>query len=279
VSRRAWSAASCLLFVSYLLLHLPASDVFDGFARRFGFVAYDRTTWFIFALAGAGVWLWLWSAHESVGARVRTSLVAITVLAGLALSLLAVNGIEAIHLPQYALLVCTLSAGGLGLEAAWLVATALGGLDELWQWLLLRRAVPEYFDWNDVVLNGVGAAVGVLAVVRVRGLSRGADAAAHVGLVHDGVLVDCRRGEQPCRLAAVLSQYPRGTLVSPCQCVRGGSDHFGSLADRAARHPRSVNDAEVRPGAADGPRRRGPRPRVVRVVTHPWPSGHARPSS
>lgn len=168
MSRRAWALAATLTFVGYLLLHLPTSDLFDGFARRYGFVPYDRTTRAVFAAMGVAVWVWLWRAHGDARTSIRRPLLVVTAVLGYALALLAVNGIEAIHLPQYLVMLLMLTAAGLGLEPAWLAATFLGALDEVWQWQLLRRARPEYFDWNDVVLNACGAALGVLAARRLR---------------------------------------------------------------------------------------------------------------
>lgn len=166
--RRVWALLASLTFISYLLLHLPTSDVFDGMARRFGFIPYDRTTRVVFAAAGVLLWGWLWQAPPDRRAAIRRSLLMITIVLGYALGMLAVNGIEAIHLPQYVVLVLMLMATGFSVESAWLLATVLGAIDELWQWQLLRRARPEYFDWNDVVLNAIGAAAGVLIASRWR---------------------------------------------------------------------------------------------------------------
>ena len=168
MSRRVWALLSGLTFVGYLLLHLPTSDLFDGFARRYGFIPYDRATRAIFAAAGVVLWGWLWRAPHDRRTSIRRSLLVVTVVLGYGLGMLAVNGIEAIHLPQYMLLALMLTAAGLGLESAWLVGALLGALDEMWQWQFLRRARPEYFDWNDVVLNAIGAALGVLVARRLR---------------------------------------------------------------------------------------------------------------
>lgn len=164
--RRGWWAVAALVVVN-LFLHLPISDVFDGLARRYGFVEYDTTTRIAFLLAGLAwaVWLWLPSAY---GAGVRRALVALVAVIVASQALIVVNGIEAIHYPQYALMAWLLVRSGSTLESAWLVATALGAVDEIWQWQTLPRAVPGYLDWNDIVLNAVGAALGVLVVVRAR---------------------------------------------------------------------------------------------------------------
>ena len=109
---------------------------------------------------------WLWWPSQADG--VRRALVCLAVVIAVAQALIVVNGIEAIHYPQYALMAWLLVRTGLGLERSWLTATALGAVDEIWQWQTLPRAVPGYLDWNDILLNAVGAALGVLVVVRVR---------------------------------------------------------------------------------------------------------------
>ena len=161
---RWWVAA---LVAFNFFLHLPVTDVFDSLARRYGFTQYDTVTRVVFLVGGmaSAAWLWLPSAH---GAGVRRALVCLGAVIALSQALIVVNGIEAIHYPQYALLAWLLVRSAIGLERSWLTATALGAADEIWQWQTLSRAVPGYLDWNDVVHNAVGAALGVLVVVRMR---------------------------------------------------------------------------------------------------------------
>jgi hypothetical protein len=167
VARRAgpWWVAALVAF--NLFLHLPISDVFDGLARRFGFTEYDTVTRVVFLVAGLAAARWLWgrSPNRTV---IRWGLVWLVALIVLAQALIVVNGIEAIHYPQFALMAWLLARTGLRLEVAWLLGTALGAIDEVWQWQTLPRAVPGYLDWNDIILNALGAALGVLIVVRLR---------------------------------------------------------------------------------------------------------------
>src|SRR5207253_11262005 len=63
-----------------------------------------------------------------------------------------------------------------------------GAVDEGYQFAALPRGTPTYYDWNDVVLNGIGAAFGAVIVLM---LNRSSDrrsvvswrAMAPVGLV------------------------------------------------------------------------------------------------
>lgn len=160
-----WWVAALVAF--NLWLHLPISDVFDGLARQYGFTEYDRATRAVFLVAGlaSATWLW-WPSQQRAG--VRRAVTGLAAVIALAQAFIVVNGIEAIHYPQYALMAWLLVQTGMGLERSWLTATALGALDEIWQWQTLPRAVPGYLDWNDIVLNAVGAGLGVVVVVRMR---------------------------------------------------------------------------------------------------------------
>jgi hypothetical protein len=73
--------------------------------------------------------------------------------------------VENVHYPQYALIAFLIGRAGIAPELAWLAATGLGALDEAHQLFFLRSARPDYFDWNDVFLNAVGAAYGVVLLL------------------------------------------------------------------------------------------------------------------
>ena len=122
----------------------------------------------MFLATGVAITIWL-LLPSPASARVRPALACLGLVIGTAQALIVVNGIEAIHYPQFALMAWLLIRSGVGLERAWLTTTALGAFDEVWQWQTLPRAVPGYLDWNDIVLNAIGAALGLLVVVRLRG--------------------------------------------------------------------------------------------------------------
>ena len=166
----AWRvAALAALVAGNLWLHLPISDFFDGIARRYGFVEYDTATRAVFFAAGLGALAWLWTGPVKVRGVSRRALAVLLVLVAVAHSLLVVNGIEAIHYPQYALLAWVIAGARWNAETTWAATTVLGAVDEAWQWQMLPRAQPGYFDWNDVVLNAIGAALGLIVVARLAG--------------------------------------------------------------------------------------------------------------
>ena len=71
-------------------------------------------------------------------------------------SLLQVN-VELIHIPQYALLAVLFNATGCRLSDSMILALMAGILDEGVQYFSLHSHWRTYFDYNDVVLNGIGA--------------------------------------------------------------------------------------------------------------------------
>ena len=82
---------------------------------------------------------------------------------------LLVANIELVHFPQYALLASVLYAGGLEPEAAWLLAAVAGSFDELYQHLVIYADRPDtYLDYNDMILNALGAAAGAFLFARAR---------------------------------------------------------------------------------------------------------------
>jgi len=62
-------------------------------------------------------------------------------------------------------LVLVMARAGLRLESAWLAAVGLGVLDEAYQHMVLPRGTPAYLDANDIVLNAIGALLGVVMIL------------------------------------------------------------------------------------------------------------------
>ena len=160
-----WLIVTAVVFLAGVFLHLPITDFCDWLARVYGFPAYDsavRAGFIALGLgAGAAIWLRPARARPALGLA-ATALLALVVLAH---KVIVLNAVENIHYPQYAVILMLLARAGIGLEAGWLAATVLGAIDEGYQAVALPRGAPDYFDWNDVVLNGIGAAFGVVLVL------------------------------------------------------------------------------------------------------------------
>ncbi|MGE0519940.1 MAG: hypothetical protein AB7P78_13180 [Candidatus Binatia bacterium] len=163
--RAALWLVACALVVGNLLLHKPISDVCDAAAATLGRRNYERISFVALgAVSIAGGALLLRRARR--GRIAPRSLVALTALASttaIGLRWFLVSNIEIIHLPQFGLLAALMAAAGLSPASAWAAATAAGVLDESYQRLVIYPLIPNpRFDWNDVVLNAIGAAWAVL---------------------------------------------------------------------------------------------------------------------
>jgi len=78
-------------------------------------------------------------------------------------TLLQVN-IEMVHLPQYAIFAALLFPLTLRYADTMILATAGGIIDEGYQYFVLHAHWGVYFDFNDVILNTIGAGCGVVAL-------------------------------------------------------------------------------------------------------------------
>lgn len=163
---RRWLAAAAALLILDIALHLPIEDLFDEIARRYGFFWYDALAQKVFIAAGLAVMgaLW-WTARPGRRALVRRATLVVAGAMLLSKAFLLVAAIENIHYAQYALIVIVLARAGLALEPAWLAAIAFGVVDEGYQFAMLPRGTPNYLDADDIVLNAIGALLGVIAVL------------------------------------------------------------------------------------------------------------------
>jgi hypothetical protein len=162
---KPWLLAAFVVFLADLFLHLPITDFLDGMVKRFGFLAYDSFMRRAFLVSGVGV---LAVAIGRRAPRKGTIVAATGMLLATALAaqrVLLVAAVENIHYPQYALLTWLIARAGAPFESAFLLAAMLGAADEGYQYLALPRGTPQYFDWNDVVLNTMGAAFGIVALM------------------------------------------------------------------------------------------------------------------
>jgi hypothetical protein len=96
---------------------------------------------------------------------IGSSLTVLLALMAVAQGLLVVVSIENIHYPQYGLLLWMLARALPSVESAWLTTVGLGIVDEGYQFVAQTRGTPDYFDWNDVVLNAIGASLGVVVLL------------------------------------------------------------------------------------------------------------------
>ncbi len=170
VRRWAWMAAAGLA-IGNLFLHKSISDVCDALFARIGRGPYEHLTLFAIAALSLGGAAALLRGHagDLRRPRVVVALLALAVATTLAQRWLLVSNVELIHLPQFGLFAALLLAAGLDPDMAFLGATLAGVFDELYQYLVLYADVANvYLDYNDIVLNTIGAAWAVVLAGRSR---------------------------------------------------------------------------------------------------------------
>jgi hypothetical protein len=161
----AWWCAIGALTVANPLLHKWVSDVADRLRAQWGFSTYDRGALALIPLVSLAVAVPLIVVGYRFVLRRQTlvSLLALLAVTAAAQHWLLVVNIELIHLPQFALIAALALRAGLGGPSALAVATLAGFVDETYQHLVIYANTPDtYFDINDIVLNTLGGAWGVL---------------------------------------------------------------------------------------------------------------------
>jgi hypothetical protein len=73
-----------------------------------------------------------------------------------------VINIEMVHFPQYAVFAILVLPLCGDMCQALIIATLAGSLDEAYQYFILAPTDTGYYDFNDVVTNLVGAAIGII---------------------------------------------------------------------------------------------------------------------
>lgn len=154
------------LVIGNLFLHLPISDMCDWALARWGFPVYNRVA--VIGIPGLSLVLLAALVRRRMARwrALRTWCVALSLLImSMAMQRwMLVSNIELIHFPQYGLIAALLLLGGVTAEPAWLLATAAGILDETYQQFVVYAGRRDtYLDFNDMILNAVGAAWVVLA--------------------------------------------------------------------------------------------------------------------
>ena len=159
--RIAASALVVLISAANLFLHIHISNLCDALYRSIGRAAYEWTTLGGIAAVSVGATAVLLRRRLArLGRPAAIAVVAVLALmTAAAQQTMLVSNVELIHFPQFALLAALVLATGLPPLRAWVVTVALGIGDEIYQFLVIYRGLPNiYLDFNDMVLNSIGAA-------------------------------------------------------------------------------------------------------------------------
>ena len=111
---------------------------------------------------------------------------------------LIAKNVELIHFPQYALLVIPVFALTMRFGETVAFVTLLGAADEAYQYLVLHRSWVGIYDFNDVILNLIGAGAGIVLILVLADLEPSSnpgstyslrDLVRSVGLMTTGILI------------------------------------------------------------------------------------------
>lgn len=233
MTRRAalvWTLVAALVAANIL-----SHDAVQRLAARLGdWLTLERMSLYVTfgGIAGAAViivWCGLRLRPHPRGGLLTGYVVATLLLSAIAYNTLFMINTEAIHYPQYALIgMVMLPITGSFVESiAWV--TLFGALDEAWQYWVLSREVPfVYLDFNDMILNLLGGALGVLLMaVLLRDAIEPRQGERSVG---------SPLGSAPVRVAAAIIVAAAIGLLSGVVSVYPDADATVILA-RAGRRP------------------------------------------
>jgi hypothetical protein len=166
--RRTFAALLAFVyFAGVVLPHRLVSGVFDRMAEVLSFPVYNDVLLAISVSLMVILSLFLLRAVRN-GEDRKVQVVCWLFTAGLVVAsyhLLIVFSVEAIHFIQYALLTLPVFALTLSFGRTVFWVTLLGAVDEAYQYFVLYADNREvYFDFNDIVLNLIGAGIGVMMI-------------------------------------------------------------------------------------------------------------------
>lgn len=171
--RRALGALLAVGYLSVLVFsHKEVSRVFDWMAEAFSFEVYNSALSAVFFSPMVVIWIYLLKKIKG-GEQRLGKVVFLLFTAGLVVAsyhLLIVYSVEAIHFIQYAFLAIPVYALTLSFGKTVFWVTLMGAADEAYQYFVLYADNREvYLDFNDIVLNLIGAGMGVVTIHTLSG--------------------------------------------------------------------------------------------------------------
>lgn len=157
-----------LLLAYYLMVVLPhevigkwISSLFLTDPRAY----FDGVILGLLSIVFIGIASWLTINAQSSDRKLLLTYSLLTVvLIGLCINMLFVINVEGIHFIQYALfaIICFQLNSSYFRTMFWTVLA--GAMDELYQYVWLAPERTDYYDFNDVVINTVGAGIGLIVI-------------------------------------------------------------------------------------------------------------------
>ena len=164
--------AISVYFAVCLVFHRRVNEFFDVFLQWMTYPQFNNYV-FEIVVALAVITLALLVAtvrYNKRGVRWLPVLGVWITLAVLAHYLLFVSNIEAVHYPQYAILAIMIYALTGRETVSVVLTTLLGAIDEANQYFILYADRSDlYMDYNDIILNLLGAVFGIAAYLIIFG--------------------------------------------------------------------------------------------------------------
>lgn len=167
-SRNKW--VNLFILLTYYLLVVLPHEVFGVFIaslfKKHGRPFYDRTLLIFFSLVFVVCLIVLAKriCNHPQRSLIIKYLFINTVLAILCFTILFVVNVEAIHFVQYAMFAILAFPLTRNYFQTHIWAMLAGTVDELYQYTILSPERTTYFDFNDVVINMIGAGFGLIAI-------------------------------------------------------------------------------------------------------------------
>lgn len=158
-----------ILLVYFLLVVLPHEQVGLLTVKIFGGLSRENYNLIILIFAGILFALLIIATFKKALQHPQKKLILFysvsTILFVVAcFKVLFVMNIESIHFMQYGIfaILCFPLIGNFTQTLIW--STLAGAFDEAYQYFYLAPERTDYFDWNDVIINLIGAALGLLVL-------------------------------------------------------------------------------------------------------------------
>jgi hypothetical protein len=161
---------TCILATGYFFavvlphehVQVQVARLFEGMPRQ----EYQEVI-LVGGLAVFGMYLAVLGVLAVMNRKVNATLayLAITlILLVLSVHILVIHNFEMIHFPQYIFLAILIFPLVMRYGETVFWTTLLGAVDEAYQYFYLAPQRTAYFDFNDIILNLLGAALGVLLI-------------------------------------------------------------------------------------------------------------------
>lgn len=161
-----------ILFVYFLMVVLPHELVGKVIVAMFSHTtrAVYQNTILIIGLVISGTLLFFLLRNlirNKLPNTLYLYLMVTIVLMILAFKLLIIHNVEMIHFAQYFVFAALVLVIVQSPAKAFFWSTLAGTVDEMYQYFYLAPKNTDYFDFNDIVLNQLGAALGLIFVLSI----------------------------------------------------------------------------------------------------------------